>query len=177
MLHAPERYREVLLELYAAIGAPVALAGRSSELSTDSRTAVKVNGRGYAVVTFDRIGSNAPVELRQAFRDVRALGASTVQLSGPIGDPGLPELSEAARDLGFFFCGLGPCFADGADTFWLQWLSEPLDASKLQLFTDGAKRLIAFIEQDRAAVASTACAGERVAANEPVPMAPPRSAK
>jgi hypothetical protein len=167
-VHAPERYREVLLELYAAIGAPVAVACPSSELATDSRTAVKVNGRGYAVVTFDQIGSNAPVELRQALRDVRALGASTVQLSGVIGDPGLPGLSEAARDLGFFFCGIGPGFADGADTFWLQWLSEPLDTSKLQLFTDGAKRLVAFIERDRVAVAATACAGERDAANEPV---------
>ena len=101
------------------------------------------------------------MELRQAFRDVRALGACTVQLCGALCDPGLPGLSEAATDLGFFFCGLGPGFADGADTFWLQWLSEPLDTSKLQLLTDGAKRLVAFIEQDRAAVASTACAGER----------------
>ncbi len=152
-LHALECYREVLLDLYAAIGAPVAIASPSSNLPAESRTAVKVNGRGYALVKFDQIGSNAPVELRQAFRDVRAMGASTVQLSGPIGDPGLPGLSEAARDLGFFFCGLGPGFADGADTFWLQWLSEPLDTSKLQLFTDGAKRLMAFIDRDRAAVA------------------------
>jgi hypothetical protein len=153
-LYAPECYRDMLVELYAAIGAPVTVAYPSSELAKDSRTAVKVSGRGCAVVTFEQIGSSAPVELRQAFRDVRALGAKTVQLSGPIGDPGLPGLIEAARGLNFFFCGLGPGFADGADTFWLQWLSEALDTSKLQLFTDGAKRLIAFIERDRAAVSS-----------------------
>jgi hypothetical protein len=33
----------------------------------------------------------------------------------------------------------------------LQWLSEGLDTSKLQLFTDRAKRLVAFIEDDRSA--------------------------
>jgi Acetyltransferase (GNAT) family len=153
-VHAPERYREVLSELYAAIRAPVVLAPTSSEPSTESRTAIKVNGRGYAVVTFDQIGSNASVELHQAFRDVRALGASTVQLSAPISDPGLPRLSDAAHDLGFFLCGLGPGFADGADTFCLQWLGAALDTSKLQLFTDGAKRLIALIEQDRTAPAT-----------------------
>jgi acetyltransferase (GNAT) family protein len=152
-LHAPECYREVLLDLYAAIGAPVAIAGPSSKLPAESRTAVKVNGRGYAVVAFDQIGSKAPVELGQAFRDVRALGASTVQLSGPVGDPGLPGLVEAARGFGFFFCGLGPGFADGADMVSLQWLSEPLDTGKLQLLTEGAKRLVAFIDRDRAAVA------------------------
>jgi hypothetical protein len=86
--------------------------------------------------------------------DVRALGATSVQLSAIITDPRLPQLSNAARELGFFFCGLGPGFADGADTFSLQWLGEPLDTSKLQLFTDRAKRMIAFIDLDRAAVAS-----------------------
>jgi hypothetical protein len=30
------------------------------------------------------------------------------------------------RDLGFFFCGLGPAFLDGAGSLLLQWLSQPL---------------------------------------------------
>jgi hypothetical protein len=47
---------------------------------------------------------------------------------------------------------LGPAFADGADTFLLQLLSEPLDTGKLQLFTDRTKELVAFIDRDRAAV-------------------------
>ena len=83
---------------------------------------------------------------------MRALGACSVQLSAPVADPGLPSLTDAARTLGFFFCGLGPSFADGADTFLLQWLSEPLDTGKLQLFTEPAKELVAFIDRDRAAV-------------------------
>jgi hypothetical protein len=84
------------------------------------------------------------------------LGAAAVQLSAPIGDPGLPLLADAARGLGFFFCGLGPAFADGADTFLLQALSEPLDTGKLQLFTDLTKKLVAFIDRDRAATAQCA---------------------
>jgi hypothetical protein len=64
-------------------------------------------------------------------------------------------LTDAARGLGFFFCGLGPAFADGADTFMMQHLSEPLDTGKLQLFTDATKELVAFIDQDRAATAQT----------------------
>ena len=43
-----------------------------------------------------------------------------VQLSAPVGDPDLLILTDAAHGLGFFFCGLGPAFADGADTFLLQ---------------------------------------------------------
>ena len=76
--------------------------------ASDSRTSIKVNGRGYGVFTFARVGPNAAFELAQALRDVRALGADFVQLSALIADPGLPLLTDAARALGFFFCGLGP---------------------------------------------------------------------
>jgi hypothetical protein len=107
--------------------------------------------RGYGMIHFERIGANAAIELGQALRDARALGASAVQLSAPLDDPGIALVTDAARGLGFFFCGLGPAFADGADTFLLQSLSEPLATGKLQLFTDPAKRLVAFIDRDRAA--------------------------
>ena len=107
------------------------------------------------MIHFERIGPNAAIELGQALRDVRALGASSVQLSAPVGDPGLPLMTDAARGLGFFFCGLGPAFAEGADTFLLQSLSEPLDTGKLQLFTDQTKDLVAFIDRDRAETART----------------------
>ncbi len=86
-------------------------------------------------------------------RDVRTLGAISVQLSAPVDDPGLPLLSDAARDLGFFFCGLAPAFAEGRDLFLLQLLSEPLDTGKLQLFTEQTKELVAYIDRDRAETA------------------------
>jgi hypothetical protein len=50
----------------------------------------------------------------------------------------------------------GPILRNGADTFLLQWLSEPLDTSKLQLFTEPTKELVAFIDRDRAAVGRNA---------------------
>ena len=62
--------------------------------------------------------------------------AFALVFAAPVSDPDLPLLTESARGLGFFFCGLGPAFADGADTFLLQLLSEPLDTGKLQIFTD-----------------------------------------
>jgi hypothetical protein len=152
-VHAPAPYRDTLLKIYQSLGVAVSAAQPAPATAPKSRTSIKVNDRGYGLIHFDSIGLNAAIELEQAHRDVRALGAVSVQLSGPIGDPGLPALTDAARALGFFFCGLGPAFADGADTFLMQWLSEPLDTAKLQLFTAAAKELVAFIDRDRAAVA------------------------
>jgi len=152
-IHAPAPYREMLLKIYASLGVTVSVAAPAAAAAPESRTGIKVNDRGYGVISFERIGPNAAIELAQALRDVRALGASSVQLSAPVGDAGLPLLTDAARGLGFFFCGLGPAFADGADTFLLQLLSEPLDTGKLQLFTELTKELVAFIDVDRAETA------------------------
>jgi hypothetical protein len=150
-IYAPAIYQEMLLKIYANLGVTVSVAGASAIVVKESRTGIKVNDRGYGVINFEQIGPNAAIELSQALRDVRALNASSVQLSAPVNDPGLPRLTDAARGLGFFFCGLGPAFLDGADSFLLQWLSQPLDTGKLQLLTDLAKELVAFIDRDRAA--------------------------
>ncbi len=152
-IHAPAPYRETLLKIYASLGVTVSVAEPSAAAFADSRTGIKVNDRGYGVIHFERIGPQSAIELGQALRDVRALGASSVQLSAPVADPGLPLLTDAARNLGFFFCGLAPAFANGTDVFLLQLLSEPLDTGKLQLFTDHTKELVAFIDRDRAATA------------------------
>ncbi|HEY7246161.1 MAG TPA: hypothetical protein VH678_19990 [Xanthobacteraceae bacterium] len=154
-IYAPAPYREILLKIYASLGAAVSVAAPAAVTASESRTDIKVNDRGYGAINFERIGPAVAIELSQALRDLRGLGASSVQLSGLVGDPGLPLLTDAARSLGFFFCGLGPAFADGADLLVLQSLSEPLDTRKLQLFTELAKDLVTFIDLDRAATAQS----------------------
>jgi hypothetical protein len=142
------------MELYSALGAAAASALPHCPHVQESKNTITVNDRGHAVIDFEAIGAGAGAELQRAFHDVQASGAMSVQLSLRLDDPGLPELCETARGLGFFFSGLGPAFAEGADTLLLQWLCEPLDTNKLQLFSDGAKRLIAFIDRDRIKVAA-----------------------
>jgi hypothetical protein len=157
-VHAPAPYRELLLKIYESLGVTATVAASSGVALANSRMGTKVNDRGYGVIQFDQIGIDFATGLSKALRGVRALGARSVQLSARIGDPGLPDLSDAARDLGFFFCGLGPAFADGEDLLLLQLLSDPLDTGKLQLFTDQAKEMVAFIDGERAATAvSTSC--------------------
>lgn len=148
-LHIAGPYEEVVRNIYAKLGVTAELASPSDPAAAESRTALKVNDRGYGVIRFERIGGTCAVELAQALRDTHSLGARSVQLQAGVSDPGLPRLIEAARGLGFFFCGLGPGFADGEDLLLLQMLTEPLDTGKLQLFTDETKALVAFIDADR----------------------------
>jgi hypothetical protein len=161
-IQAPVAYRDVLLDIYKRLDVTVTVAAAPGVTGPDSQIRTKANDRGYGTIRFERIGPNAAIELDQALREVRASGACSVQLSAPIGDPGLAQLTDAARGLGFFFCGLAPAFADGADLFLLQLLSEPLDTSKLQLFTDQAKELVAFIDRDRNSVRTPAATARAV---------------
>lgn len=154
MIYSSGPYQDLLLTIYGRLGVKVDAAKPDGPFITDSTTRIKVNDRGYGLIRFERIGSNCDIELAQALRDVRSLGASAIQLAATVNDPQLPQLTAAARGLGFFFCGLGPAFADGDDLILMQRLSEPLDTGKLQLFTDEAKDMVAFIEADRKAVAT-----------------------
>src|SRR5215207_3248583 len=74
-IRAPEPYREILQKIYASLGVTASGAPLASAAATNSRTGIKVNGRGYGVISFERIGRNVAIELAQALRDVRTLGA------------------------------------------------------------------------------------------------------
>lgn len=151
-IYAPAPYRDVIVKIYERLGVAAPLADPAAPNGAESQADVKVGAEDDGEIRFGRIGANADIELKQAFRDVSSLGAKCVRLSVPIDDPGVPFLTEAARSLGFFFCGVGPGFAAGGDALLLQYLNEPLDTAKLQLFTDHAKALRDFIDLDRASV-------------------------
>ncbi|TLG77956.1 hypothetical protein [Methylocystis sp. B8] len=151
---APNEYRDVISSTYDSLGVSVSTSGGRTPTETRSMTSIAVNAGGYGRIRFERTGSNAAVELAQAMSDVEALGARTVQLSAHLEDPGLPLLVDSARRLGFFFCGLAPAFSEGRDLLLMQRLSEPLDISELQLFTEQTKKIAAFIERDRQSASS-----------------------
>lgn len=146
---APRDYRDVISATYESLGVGVSRREGKTPKETRSTTSIAVNDGGYGKIRFETIGSHAAIELAQAMSDIDSLGARAVQLSAHIGDPGLPLLAEAARACGFFFCGLAPAFSPGGDLLLMQRLSEPLDISALQLFSDQTKALAAFIERDR----------------------------
>ena len=107
-IQAPAPYRDVLLKIYESLGVTVTVAAASGAAVPDSRTGIKVNDRGYGVIQFERIGPNAAIELEQALRDVRALGACSVQLSAPIADPGLVAPDRGGPRSRLFLLRRGP---------------------------------------------------------------------
>jgi len=147
---APMRYRDILTAIYQGMKVPVTFAPAEPPQVDRSRMRVHINSRMFGLIAFDEIGRAAPLELSQSLNDMLSFGAKTIQLSCPIDSPGLQLLADAAWANGFFFSGIGPNFTGRSDTLAMQKLTEPLDTAKLQLYSDLAKTLIAFIDQDRA---------------------------
>ena len=122
-------------------------------MAVQFRAAIKTEKSGVGDIRFTSIGAGVAGELRQMCSDLLDFGVKSLRLSAPLGDPGVPALVDAARACGFFFSGVAPCFEDGADALLMQYLVEPLDIDKLQIYADQTKELVAFIAKDRARLA------------------------
>lgn len=146
-VYLPDRYRELLLQLYGRLDDQVT-AQEPSPLSGAGALTVELKPcfqTGRIRVT--RPGEDSPTALAQGLHDLCQLGqAQAVYLELPLGHPATPELTRRARELGFFFSALGP-----QDWLRMQWVAEPVDMGALKLNSDEARALRDFIQADRSA--------------------------
>jgi hypothetical protein len=149
-IHAPDRYRDILARLYAAIETEVVFAEPQDSAAGPSTADGTLGDGGAGEIRVHAIGSQSAVDLERMLRDLAGRGAQYVSLSLPLHDPGTPALAEAARSTGFFLSGLGPGFVAGGDALLMQWLGTPIDTGKLQIYSEQARDLVFFLEADRA---------------------------
>lgn len=149
LFYAPPVYQEMISRLSQSLGMAPRFADRSDVVEQSSAIHVKLDRNGSAQITIDKIGAEIGQELKLTFTNLTSLGAEYVQISAPLPDPGMPLLVDAARALGFYFCGIGPAFLPSGDALLLQYAAHPVDVSKLQLFADQTRALVNFIEKDR----------------------------
>lgn len=154
--HLPARHRDWCLRIYEHFSVPV--TPRDGEAPSDSRSgSLKVElranlGRGYMRVL--NVGGDSAAAIRDALEAAQQLGVEAMFLDLPVSEPGTPALCEQLESLGFFFSGLCPLFAPDGDAVRLQWLGVDLDESQLQLESDLAKELVAYIAEERRRVAA-----------------------
>ena len=151
-IYAPKQYHEILSQIYQSLGAEAAFALPVLELTGKSHVVIKMEKSGFGDIRFIRIGPCGSDRLQQIYHDLLDLGVKSLRLSVPLGDPGAPALVDVAREIGFFFSGVAPCFEDGEDALMMQYLIEPLDIDKLQIYADQSKVVAAFVDKDRASL-------------------------
>lgn len=97
-----------------------------------------------------RAGADTAATLRQACEKLcDGCGAKAVTLELPLGQPETAEVCRAAEEAGFFFSGLGPAFAADGDTLLMQFLTEDLDLSLIEIENPFAKDLLDYVGRER----------------------------
>ncbi len=150
VVHVPARHRAICARIYEQLGVPV---GFSEPRPADGAGEVAVDHdpkMQEAVIRVRRVGADTAAQVAQLRRDLcDNLGAEAVFLEMPAAQPGTPALGEAAEAEGFFFSGIGPCFAADGDALRLQFLNVALDLAYVQVENPFARDLLAYVGQER----------------------------
>lgn len=150
VIHAPRHHAKMLERLYDNLERPVVFQPGASLEGPSSISVHFHKGLEAGFIRFTRVGIDSATEIRRALRDLTDLaGAEAVHLELPLAQAGTAELCDVAEELGFFFSGVGPCFAQDGDTLRLQSLNTELDIDRLQLYSPFAKELAGYIAAER----------------------------
>jgi RimJ/RimL family protein N-acetyltransferase len=147
---APSQHRETLKAIYGQQGiAPrFGPAEAPAGCGTVHVKASHVTGTGE--IRVERVGADTLAEVRRAHQDLCSLAhVEAIYLSLPLGQAGTPAVCTGAEADGYFFCALGPQFAEDGDVLMLQWLARPLDLALLQVASPFGRELVAYVGAER----------------------------
>jgi len=149
-VYAPDRHCEILRQIYQHLGLPVEfLEGDEPEDQGALRVSYH-SSLAFGEIKILKVGKESRTELKRGLLDLLEIaGAGTVYLDLPLAQAGSPDLCAAAETEGFFFSGLGPCFAPDGDVLTLQYLKEELDTSQVQMASPVGQKLLDYIDQER----------------------------
>jgi GNAT superfamily N-acetyltransferase len=144
----PERHAELLERLYGELRAP---RTRGAAREPKGRSAIQTSHgprEGLLRLSIDAVGEDLGglIDALPAAQSAAPVAQADLRLD----DPGVEHAVEALSGRGFLYGGLIPEFA-GCDVLRLQRLSDPApSAFSPQLANQGARRLLDYINQERA---------------------------
>lgn len=149
-LYAPAQHRTIIEKLYRNLGAKehCYLTAEGAAGRSDPPSVIKTGcneSESCAEIFVERFGADVVREVRQWLRKFCVQQIACINLFLNLEDPGTFTFTSELEKLGFFFAGILPCSRIG-DTLILQYLNNvDLDYSKMQLYSDMAKEIHAYI--------------------------------
>jgi anti-sigma regulatory factor (Ser/Thr protein kinase) len=150
-LYVPEHHREIVEKLYRNIGAKdhryVApeVAANQAEQASEIESSCN-ESESCAEIFIKKFGTDVAKKVRRILRGFCVKQIACINLFLKLEDPGTYAYAAELEKLGFFFAGILPCTRTG-DAIILQYLNNvDMDYSKINLYTDMAKELCAYIQ-------------------------------
>ncbi|HOT75223.1 MAG TPA: ATP-binding protein [Candidatus Wallbacteria bacterium] len=151
-IYIPGRYKDMVLSAYGDIGVDIrqGLAGEEPAGSVLQGVSCKNDfvWKRSSIEVYG--GPNSQGKLQAYFELALEQKMASIVLAVDLENPDAPQIVECAAGLGFFYSGVMPeCLKGGRDALHMQYLNgETVDASKMILYTDSAKRIMDFIMRE-----------------------------
>ena len=148
-VYLPPRHRDWCVRIYQRLGTQVSIAAPSAP-QIEGELSVEVKPRlQRAKIQVRNVGADSHCQLARLASELPAQGIEAIFLELPLNQAGTPDLCQSAEQAGFFFSGLGPCFAADGDALRMQWLGTPLDSSLVQIQCDFSRDLLEYVTTER----------------------------
>lgn len=149
-VHAPERHREMIAEIYRRLGCPVQFATAASPIGHGTLSVRMESGAARGVLRVEQLGADTVHAVRHATRDLaERSGAAVVFVELPLADPGTPLVAELLEAEGFGFAGVAPHFSERGDLLRLVYLVEPLQREPIKTYDEPAACLVEYALADQ----------------------------
>lgn len=152
-IHVPEHHQSMVQRIYDQFGITVEFAAPEPPTGEGHIVEEYNSELRYGIIHVDRVGVDTEEQLQQVLRrwsdDPKP---EALCLECPLDQPSTSLLCEAAERLGFYFCGIGPYYADGTDVLRLQRLAVDLDTRQIQLEPPFSRELLDYMNRERARV-------------------------
>ena len=149
VVHVAAPHREMISRIYQQYGICHELCEVPSRVETGEIVLEHEPEVQTGTIRVRRAGADTAAALGQACEKLCDGGAKAVTLELPLSQPETAEICRAAEEAGFFFSGLGPAFAADGDTLLMQFLTEDLDLSLIEIENPFAKDLLAYVGRER----------------------------
>jgi hypothetical protein len=150
VVHAASPHREMISRIYQQYGISHELCDVAQRVETGDVVIEHEPEVQTGTIRVRRAGADTAAALRQACEQLcDGCGAKAITLELPLSQPEIAEVCRAAEEVGFFFSGLGPAFAADGDALLMQFLTEDLDLSLIEIENPFAKDLLAYVGAER----------------------------
>jgi hypothetical protein len=149
-VHVAAPHREMIARIYEQYGISYELCEVTPRMETGDIVVEHEPEVQTGTIRVRRAGADTAAAVRQACaRLCDGCGAKAVTLELPLVQPEIAEVCSGAEAAGFFFSGLGPAFAADGDALLMQFLTEDLDLSLIEIENPFAKELLTYVGRER----------------------------
>jgi len=150
VVHVAAPHREIISRIYQQYDISNELCENAPSVETGEIVLEHEPEVQTGTIRVRRAGADTAAGIRQAREQLcDNCGAKAITLELPLVQPETAEICRAAEADGFFFCGLGLAFAADGDALLMQYLTEDLDLSLVQIENPFAKELLLYIGRER----------------------------